>query len=87
MAIYVPVGTDKQEVIKQKRETGNAVIPVTLIKEVAVQYPYEVVNEYGGATVTPVPPDSVARIPNCSIAVVEEAADAPIALMVFEAFC
>lgn len=51
------------------------------------EYPYEVVNEYGGATVTPVPPDSVARIPNCSIAVVEEAADAPIALMVFEAFC
>ncbi len=49
-------------------------------------YPYEVAKAYGEETVATVPPETVARIPNCSVFGVEDAAVTPIAEIVFEAF-
>jgi hypothetical protein len=72
---YVEVGVDPEPVARTDE--------VVAVEE----YPYEVANEYGADTAVPTPPDSVARIPNCSVPGVEEAAVPPIALMVFVAFC
>jgi hypothetical protein len=41
----------------------------------------------GDETEKPVPPEAVARIPNCSVPGVEDAAVAPIAVTVFAEFC
>lgn len=48
-------------------------------------YPYEVAREYGKDTVAAVPPETVARIPNCSEFGDEDAAVEPIALIVLVA--
>lgn len=49
-------------------------------------YPYEVESAYGKDTVAAVPPETVARIPNCSEFGVDDAAVPPIAEIVFVAF-
>ena len=49
-------------------------------------YPYEVESAYGKDTVAAVPPETVARIPNCSEFGVDDAAVPPMALIVFVAF-
>lgn len=48
-------------------------------------YPYEVGSEYGKDTVAAVPPETVARIPNCSVFGDEDAAVPPMALIVLVA--
>ena len=48
-------------------------------------YPYAAPREYGNDTVAAVPPDTVARKPNCSVPTSEVVAVAPIALIVFVA--
>jgi hypothetical protein len=63
--------------------------PVASVAEVVAvaSYPYDVSAENVASTDAPVPPVEVARIPNCSVPTVDDAAVAPIAVIVLEAFC
>lgn len=44
MAIYVPEGHDKSTLIQVRKETGTPVSHVTLIKEILVEIPTEIVK-------------------------------------------
>jgi hypothetical protein len=50
-------------------------------------YPKAVVDAYVAPIVDPVPPDTVARIPNCSEPTVDDAAVVPMAEIVLSGFC
>jgi hypothetical protein len=66
-----------------------ALDPVAKVSEVVAvaENPYDVAKINVGSIVAPVPPVELARMPNCSVPMVEEAAVAPIALIVLDAFC
>lgn len=91
-ATYVPASVVPAILARYLRP--NVVIsvdPVPTAKVVEVvavaSYPYDVSEENVGSIVDPVPPVEVARIPNCSVPRVEDAAVEPINEMVLEAFC